>query len=101
MKTIIGRLEDVTKVALRIDEQSQAGDMMRKALANYISVDGNRKASMAGAWYAFQLNPSSLTIAVKGFLELKYASILSTMEAPVGRHEHHRPIPVRRPESYL
>ncbi len=84
VKTIISRLDDVVKVALKIDEQSQAGDMMRKALANYIAADGNRKASMAGAWYAFQLNPSSLTIAVKGFLELKYASILSTMEAPVG-----------------
>jgi tetratricopeptide (TPR) repeat protein len=84
VKTIIGRLEEVAKVALRIDDHNEAGDMMRKALANYISVDGNRKASMAGAWYAFQLNPTSLTIAVKGFLELRYASILSTMEAPVG-----------------
>ncbi len=84
VKTMIARLEDVVKVALKIDEKSQAGDMMRKAMSNYIAVDGNRKASMAGAWYAFQLNPSSLTIAVKGFLELKYVSILSTMEAPVG-----------------
>jgi tetratricopeptide (TPR) repeat protein len=84
VKTIASRLEDVIKVSLRIDDQSQAGDMMRTALANYIAVDGNRKASMAAAWYAFQLNPTSLTIAVKGFLELKYASILSTMEAPVG-----------------
>jgi tetratricopeptide (TPR) repeat protein len=84
VKTTISRLDDVVKVALKIDDQSQAGDMMRKALTNYIAVDGNRKASMAGAWYAFQLNPTSLTIAVKGFLELKYASILSTMEAPVG-----------------
>ncbi|MHB8845443.1 MAG: tetratricopeptide repeat protein [Nitrospirota bacterium] len=84
VKTILSRLDDVVKVALRIDEKGEAGDMMRKALSNYIAVDGNRKASMAGAWYAFQLNPSSLTIAVKSFLELKYVSILSTMEAPVG-----------------
>jgi tetratricopeptide (TPR) repeat protein len=84
VKTMIARLDDVVKVSLKIEEKGQAGDMMRKALSNYISVDGNRKASMAGAWYAFQLNPSSLTIAVKGFLELKYVSILSTMEAPVG-----------------
>jgi len=84
VKTMISRLDDVVKVALRIDEKGQAGDMMRKAMSNYIAVDGNRKASMAGAWYAFQLNPSSLTIAVKSFLELKYVSILSTMEAPVG-----------------
>lgn len=84
VKTIISRLDDVVKVALRIDEKGEAGDMMRKALSNYIAVDGNRKASMASAWYAFQLNPSSLTIAVKSFLELKYVSILSTMEAPVG-----------------
>jgi len=84
VKNIIARLDDVVKVALKIDDQSQAGDMMRKALSNYIAVDGNRKASMAAAWYAFQLNPTSMTIAVKGFLELKYASILSTMEAPVG-----------------
>jgi tetratricopeptide (TPR) repeat protein len=84
VKTMIARLDDVVKVSLKIEEKSQAGDMMRKALSNYIAVDGNRKASMAGAWYAFQLNPSSLTIAVKGFLELKYVSILSTMEAPVG-----------------
>jgi tetratricopeptide (TPR) repeat protein len=84
VKTMIARLDDVVKVSLKIEERSQAGDMMRKALSNYIAVDGNRKASMAGAWYAFQLNPSSLTIAVKGFLELKYVSILSTMEAPVG-----------------
>jgi tetratricopeptide (TPR) repeat protein len=84
VKTILGRLEEVAKVALRIDEQTPAGDMMRKALANYIAPDGNRKASMAGAWYAFQLNPTAQTIGVKGFLELKYASILSTMEAPVG-----------------
>lgn len=84
VKTMIARLDDVVKVALRIDEKGQAGDMMRKAMSNYIAVDGNRKASMAGAWFAFQLNPSSLTIAVKGFLELKYVSILSTMEAPVG-----------------
>jgi tetratricopeptide (TPR) repeat protein len=84
VKTIIGRLDDVVKVSLRIDGQNQDGDMMRTALAHYIAVDGNRKASMAAAWYAFQLNPTSLTIAVKGFLELKYVSILSTMEAPVG-----------------
>ena len=84
VKTIISRLDDVVKLTLKIDDPSQAGDMMRKALSNYIAVDGNRKASMAGAWYAFQLDPTSLTIAVKGFLELKYASILSTMEAPVG-----------------
>ncbi len=84
VKTMIGRLDDVVKLSLKIDEKGQAGDMMRKALSNYIAVDGNRKASMAGAWFAFQLNPSSLTIAVKGFLELKYVSILSTMEAPVG-----------------
>jgi tetratricopeptide (TPR) repeat protein len=84
VKTMLSRLDDVVKVALRIDEKGQAGDMMRKAMSNYIAADGNRKASMAGAWYAFQLNPSSLTIAVKGFLELKYVSILSTMEAPVG-----------------
>jgi tetratricopeptide (TPR) repeat protein len=84
VKTMIARLDDVVKVSLKIDEKGQAGDMMRKALSNYIAVDGNRKASMAGAWFAFQLNPSSLTIAVKGFLELKYVSILSTMEAPVG-----------------
>ena len=84
VKTIISRLDDVVKVALKIDEKGQAGDMMRKAMSNYIAVDGNRKASMAGAWYAFQLSPTSLTIAVKSFLELKYVSILSTMEAPVG-----------------
>jgi len=84
VKTIISRLDDVIKVTLRIEEQGQAGDMMRTAFAHYIAPDGNRKASMAGAWYAFQLNPSSLTIAVKGFLETKYVSILSTMEAPVG-----------------
>ncbi len=84
VKNIIARLDDVVKVALKIDDQSPAGDMMRKALSNYIAVDGNKKASMAGAWYAFQLNPTAQTIAVKGFLELKYASILSTMEAPVG-----------------
>lgn len=84
VKTILSRLDDVVKVALRIDDKNEAGDMMRKALSNYIAVDGNRKASMAGAWYAFQLNPTSLTIAVKSFLELKYVSILSTMEAPVG-----------------
>jgi tetratricopeptide (TPR) repeat protein len=84
VKTMLSRLDDVVKVALKIDERGQAGDMMRKAMSNYIAVDGNRKASMAGAWYAFQLNPSSLTIAVKSFLELKYVSILSTMEAPVG-----------------
>lgn len=84
VKTIISRLDDVAKLSLRIDEQSPAGDMMRTAMAHYIAVDGSRKASMAAAWYAFQLNPTSLTIAVKGFLELKYAAILSTMEAPVG-----------------
>ena len=84
VKTMLSRLDEVVKVALRIDDKNQAGDMMRKALSNYIAVDGNRKASMAGAWYAFQLNPNSLTIAVKSFLELKYVSILSTMEAPVG-----------------
>jgi tetratricopeptide (TPR) repeat protein len=84
VKTIITRLDDVVKLALRIDDKSQAGDMMRVALAQYIAVDGNRKASMAAAWYAFQLNPTSLTISVKGFLELKFASILTTMEAPVG-----------------
>jgi len=84
VKTMISRLDDVVKVSLKIDEKGEAGDMMRKAMSNYIAVDGNRKASMAGAWYAFQLSPTSLTIAVKSFLELKYVSILSTMEAPVG-----------------
>lgn len=84
VKTILSRLEEVVKVALKIDEKTPAGDMMRTAMSHYIAVDGNRKSSMAAAWYAFQLNPTSLTIAVKGFLELKYASILSTMEAPVG-----------------
>jgi len=84
VKTMLARLDDVSKVALRIDEKGEAGDMLRKALSHYIAVDGNRKASMAGAWYAFQLNPSQLTIAVKSFLELKYVSILNTMEAPVG-----------------
>ena len=84
VKQMLSRLDDVIKVTLRIDERTEAGDMMRKALAHYIAVDGNRKASMAGAWYAFQLNPSSLTIAIKGFLELKYVSLLSSMEGPVG-----------------
>jgi tetratricopeptide (TPR) repeat protein len=84
VKTMTARLDDVVKVALKIEEKGPAGDMMRKAMSNYIAVDGNRKASMAGAWYAFQLSPTSLTIAVKSFLELKYVSILSTMEAPVG-----------------
>lgn len=84
VKTVLAKLDDVIKVALKIDDQSQAGDMMRTALAHYISVDGNRKASMAAAWYAFQLNPTSLTIGIKSFLELKYVAILSTMEAPVG-----------------
>jgi tetratricopeptide (TPR) repeat protein len=84
VKTIIARLDDVVKVALKIEEKSQAGDMMRRAIANYIAVDGNRKASMAAAWYASQLSQSSLSTAVKDFLERKYASILSTMEGPVG-----------------
>ncbi|OGW36782.1 MAG: hypothetical protein A2X58_00025 [Nitrospirae bacterium GWC2_56_14] len=84
VKTMIARLDDVIKVAQRIDEKSPAGDMMRKAIALYISVDGNRKASMAGAWYAAQLHQSSLTTAIKDFLERKYASNLSTMEGPVG-----------------
>ncbi len=84
VKTILARLDDVIKVALKIEEKSQAGDMMRKGIAQYITVDGNRKASMAAAWYAAQLNPSSLTAAIKDFLERKYASILSTMEGPVG-----------------
>ena len=84
VKTILARLDDVIKVALKIDDKSQAGDMMRKGIALYITVDGNRKASMAAAWYASQLNQSSLTTAIKDFLERKYASILSTMEGPVG-----------------
>ena len=84
VKTIIARLNELTKVALKIEDQSPAGDMMRTAMTNYIAVDGNRKTSMAAAWYAFQLNPTSLTIAVKSFLEVKYVSILSTMESPVG-----------------
>jgi len=84
VKTMIARLDDVIKVAQRIDEKSPAGDMMRKAIALYITVDGNRKASMAGAWYAAQLHQSSLTTAIKDFLERKYASNLSTMEGPVG-----------------
>lgn len=84
VKTMIARIDDVIKVAQRIDEKSPAGDMMRKAIALYITVDGNRKASMAGAWYAAQLHPSSLTTAIKDFLERKYASNLSTMEGPVG-----------------
>ncbi len=84
VKTMIARLDDVIKVSLKIDEKGPAGDMMRKAMTQFIAADGNRKASMAAAWYAFQLNPAPLTTAVKGFLELKYASILTTMEAPVG-----------------
>jgi tetratricopeptide (TPR) repeat protein len=84
VKTIVSRLDDLVKVTLKIEEQSPAGDMMRTALAQYLAVDGNRKASMAAAWYAFQLNPTSLTIAVKSFLELKYVALLSTMESPVG-----------------
>ncbi len=84
VKTSIARLDDVIKVAQRIDEKSPAGDMMRKAIALYIAVDGNHKASMAGAWYAAQLHQSSLTTAIKDFLERKYASNLSTMEGPVG-----------------
>ena len=84
VKTIIGRLDEVAKVALRIDEHEPGRGHDAEGAGQLHRVDGNRKASMAGAWYAFQLNPSALTIAVKGFLELKYASILSTMEAPVG-----------------
>ena len=84
VRTIIARLEDVIKVTLKIEEKSPAGDMMRKAIASYIAIDGNRKASMAAAWYAAQLEHSSLTTAVKDFLERKHASILSTMEGPVG-----------------
>ncbi len=84
VKTIVARLEDVSKITLKVDEKGQAGDMMRKALALYVSIDGNRKASMAAAWYAAQLSQSSLSTAVKDFLERKYASILSTMEGPVG-----------------
>ncbi len=84
VKTMTSKLDDVVKVTMKIEDKTPAGDMMRKALSNYISVDGNRKASMAAAWYAFQLNPNALTIAIKSFLELKYVSILNTMEAPVG-----------------
>ncbi len=84
VKTILARLEDVIKVTLKIEENGQAGDMMRKAIADFIAVDGNRKASMTAAWYASQLEQSPLTTAIKDFLERKYASILSSMEGPVG-----------------
>lgn len=84
VKTIIARLDDVFKVSLKIEEKGPAGDMLRMALTQFIAVDGNRKTSMAAAWYANQLNPAPLTIAVKRFLELEYASMLSTMEPPVG-----------------
>jgi tetratricopeptide (TPR) repeat protein len=84
VKTIIARLDDVIKVSLKIEENGPAGDMLRMALTQFIAVDGNRKTSMAAAWYANQLNPAPLTLAVKRFLELKYASMLSTMEPPVG-----------------
>ncbi len=84
VKTMIARLDDVIKVSFKIEEKSPSGDMLRMAITQFIAADGNRKSSMAAAWYANQLNPTSLTIAVKRFLELKYASILSTMEPPVG-----------------
>lgn len=84
VKTTLARLDEVAKLALKIDEKSPAGDMMRKAIAFYLAADGNKKASMAAAWYAAQLSQSTLAVAVKDFLERKYASILSTMEGPVG-----------------
>lgn len=84
VKATIERLDAVLKVTLKVDDRSEGGDMLRRALSHYIAVDGNKKAAMAGAWYAFQLNPTTATINIKQFLEREYVSILSTMEAPVG-----------------
>lgn len=85
VRTIISNLDDTIKIVSRIEEKSEADRMMRKSLKNHIALEGNKKAAVAAAWYAVQLDPMNNTaLAIKNYMEKKYITILSTMEPPIG-----------------
>ncbi len=85
VKKIIEALDETVKIAGRIDGSSEVVAMMRTSLKNHIAIEGNKRAAIAGAWYAVQLDPlNSTALAIKNFMEREYASLLPTMEAPIG-----------------
>lgn len=89
-KTILARIEDILRITRKkLDDNSPTSEMLRKAITNYIAIDGNQRVSMVSAWYATQLsNRSDLSLAIKDFLEQKYYSILATLESPNGTGEN-------------
>ncbi|UCG78117.1 MAG: tetratricopeptide repeat protein [Nitrospirota bacterium] len=85
VKTIISNLDDTTKIVNRMDERGKAYDIMRTSLSNHIAIDGNKKAAVAAAWYAVQIDPQNTTaLAIKNYMEMKYATLVATMEPPIG-----------------
>jgi tetratricopeptide (TPR) repeat protein len=85
VKKIISNLDETVKVVSRLDGKGKASVMMRKSLKNHIAINGNKKAAIAASWYAVQLDPMNTNaLAIKNFMERKYASLLSSMDSPIG-----------------
>jgi tetratricopeptide (TPR) repeat protein len=85
VKTIIANLDETIRIVNRVEGKGKVWDMMRKSLANHIAVGSNKKAAIAAAWYAVQLDPQNTTaVAIRNLLERKYVAVMTTMEAPAG-----------------
>ncbi len=85
VKKIISNLNETIKVVSRLDGKDKASVMMRKSLKNHIHINGNKKAAIAASWYAVQLDPMNTNaLAIKNFMEQKYAPLLSSMDSPIG-----------------
>lgn len=84
LKKIFSRLSNTIKVVQRVEGEGLAKDMLRKALANHVSLDGDPKVAIAAAWYAEQLEPNSeLVFAVRSFLEREHLMVYRSMEPPI------------------
>lgn len=84
LKKIIAKLNETVRIVQKVSMEGKEFDMIRKALAQYISPDGNIKTAIAASWYAVQLSPGNdLSYVLKNFFEIKFPSVVVTMEPPV------------------
>jgi tetratricopeptide (TPR) repeat protein len=79
------RLAEVMRVVPTVNIEGEVGHALRASIYHYVAEGGDRETSLAGAWYAFQLDPQSgIVQSVKEFIENKQASVIKYME-PLSR----------------
>lgn len=84
VEKMIDRLNKTLNVVQNIDDKGVLYDMLRKALANHILVDGNPKAAIVAVRYAEQLDSENrLVSSIRDFLEREHLDVVRSMEPPV------------------